>query len=164
MKYKITMIVAVIGLIIVGAAAMKLTSQPSFCSQCHAISPLVASWEESVHQNISCMSCHAEPGVVGLIKRKAFGLKELYVHFTNPEIVPEAKSDTWAFSQRCLDCHENIRPEHPQQVSQLAHNRRHFELEMTCVSCHEGVAHPRDGVDPLPSLDGCIRCHGTTFQ
>jgi nitrate/TMAO reductase-like tetraheme cytochrome c subunit len=49
-------------------------------------------------------------------------------------------------------------------VSQLAHNRRHFELEMTCVSCHLGVAHPRDGAEPIPSREVCIRCHGTTFQ
>lgn len=164
MKYKVTIIVAVIGLFIVGVAAMKITSQPSFCSSCHAISPLVESWENSSHQDVSCMACHAEPGLEGLIKRKAAGLKELYVHITNPAAVPKTNSDTWGFSQRCLDCHENIRPDHPEQVSQLSHNRRHFEIEMPCATCHEGLVHREDQFDPIPSREVCITCHGTTFQ
>ncbi|MDW7674759.1 MAG: NapC/NirT family cytochrome c [Bacillota bacterium] len=164
MKYKITIIVALIGLVVVGAAAIKLTSQPSFCSSCHSISPLVESWETSSHQNVSCMSCHAEPGLVGLVKRKAYGLHELYVHVTNPEVVPKAQSDTWEFSQRCLDCHDDIRPGSDPQLSPLSHNKRHFELEMPCLTCHEGLVHREEQFDPLPSREVCLNCHGSTFE
>lgn len=160
MKYKITIIIAVIGLIIVSAAGIQYTSQPSFCANCHSIAPLVDTWEVSVHQNVSCMACHAEPGVAGAIERKAKGLHELYVHITNPDVVPEADSDTWEFSQRCLDCHDDL-----QEVSPMAHNQRHFEMEITCVSCHVGVAHPEPGEKAIPTREeSCTPCHGTAFQ
>ncbi len=164
MKYKVTGIVAVIGLLILSAAAIQLTSRPSFCASCHSIAPLVASWEQSSHQHVSCLSCHADPGVVGLVKRKVYGLHELYVHVTNPDAVPMASADTWGFSQRCLDCHQNVRPDHENQVAALSHNRRHFEIEMACVNCHQGIGHYQEQRDPTPSGEVCIQCHGTNFN
>lgn len=164
MKRKVTLIVAAVGLIVFSAAAIQFTSNPSFCSSCHSISPLVSSWEESSHNEVNCLACHAEPGAVGLIKRKAYGLRELYVHVTDPEAVPKAQSDTWAFSQRCLDCHEEVHPEREDQVAALSHNKRHFEMEMSCITCHVGIVHNEDEYNPIPSREICLTCHSTTFQ
>ncbi|MGF7186747.1 trimethylamine-N-oxide reductase cytochrome c-type subunit TorC [Desulfitispora alkaliphila] len=159
MKYKIITVIGVLGLMVLGVAGFHFTSQPSFCSNCHSISPLVDSWENSVHQNVSCMACHAEPGFTGAVERKANGLRELYVHVTNPEAVPQAQSDTWEFSQRCLDCHEDV-----QEQSPLSHNQKHFDLEIPCVTCHEGVDHPEPGESGKATRESCVQCHGTTFQ
>lgn len=153
-KLKLLIIVSGFLLVALTVIGVEFTSQPRFCYNCHEMGTVYQSWQTSFHKDISCLKCHAEPGVTGLVRTKAKGLREVWVHFTNPQIEPKADADTWEFSQRCLDCHGEIRG----KVG--PHNEKHFEMEFTCVSCHEGIGHQPGKNDQLPSREICKKCHG----
>ena len=152
-RKKLLLTIAISGflLVVLSVGVIEFTSQPRFCYNCHEMGALYDAWEQGKHKEVACLKCHAEPGVAGLVRTKAKGLREVYVHFTNPQIEPEEKADTWEFSQRCLACHDNI------QAPGGPHNEKHFEMEFVCVKCHSGVAH--DPGYESPSAEVCAQCH-----
>ncbi|WP_366924480.1 NapC/NirT family cytochrome c [Metallumcola ferriviriculae] len=154
-KRNLKLIILVSGFLLIAVTILgvEFSSQPRFCYNCHEMGMVYEAWQTGFHQDISCLKCHAEPGIDGLIRTKAKGLREVYVHFTNPQIEPKAEADTWEFSQRCLACHDIKGKGGP-------HNEKHFAMEFTCVSCHKGIGHDPDKNDKLPSRDICQKCHG----
>jgi hypothetical protein len=58
------------------AVAMTVTSQTGFCNSCHIMNDYYASWETSTHSEVSCLSCHLQPGFGGYIKGKINGLAQ----------------------------------------------------------------------------------------
>jgi len=152
-KLKWVIVISGILLIFFAVAAVEVTSQPRFCYSCHEMGPLYEAWQDSFHKDIACLKCHAEPGVSGLIRTKAKGLRELYVHFTNPQVEPREDADTWGFSLRCLECHDEVKEKGG------PHNKKHFEMKFVCVKCHEGIGHDAELSNKLPSREICAQCH-----
>lgn len=90
--------------------AMEFTSRSDFCVSCHEMKPMYTSWQVSRHAQVACIKCHAEPGAIGFIKTKVKALGEVYLHFRGAYKKPiTIESETTAFSNRCLKCHENIK-------------------------------------------------------
>jgi len=58
------------------AVAITVTSQTGFCNSCHIMNDYYASWERSPHSDVSCLSCHLQPGFTGYIKGKVNGLAQ----------------------------------------------------------------------------------------
>ena len=57
-------------LIIVTVIAVHLTEQPTFCKTCHNMRPYYQAWKTSKHNNVECVKCHFEPGVLSTIEGK----------------------------------------------------------------------------------------------
>ena len=97
---------------------LHMTSEPEFCHLCHpsqGFGPLaeVDSWEHSAHgeSGVSCLDCHGRPGVIGYVKAKMGGLRDLYMQFT---ISKEEKLEILSNphenlvpSWHCLFCHSD---------------------------------------------------------
>ncbi|MDT8442153.1 MAG: NapC/NirT family cytochrome c [Desulfuromonadales bacterium] len=97
---------------------LHMTSEPEFCHLCHpaqGFGPLaeVDSWEHSAHgeAGVSCLDCHGRPGVIGYVKAKMGGLRDLYMQFT---ISKEEKleilsnpDENLVPSWHCLFCHSD---------------------------------------------------------
>lgn len=97
---------------------LHMTSEPEFCHLCHpaqGFGPLaeVDSWEHSAHgeAGVSCLDCHGRPGVIGYVKAKMGGLRDLYMQFT---ISKEEKleilsnpGENLVPSWHCLFCHSD---------------------------------------------------------
>jgi c(7)-type cytochrome triheme protein len=72
----------------ISVEALHFTSTPQFCKYCHPSDkpgPLgeVAAWEKSKHAKagVSCLDCHAQPGLVGYLKAKVSALPDVYREF-----------------------------------------------------------------------------------
>lgn len=143
----------VLGLVLAGA--IKFTSYSGFCKTCHEMEPSYNAWRTSNHKSVECVNCHADPGIIGLIKTKAQGLSEVYRHITGNYKTPiTITSDTNAFSSRCLICHKNIKGKGK------PHNKTHFEVGANCTGCHHGLVHDPDTNRRLPNRSVCVPCHG----
>ncbi|MHC4762171.1 MAG: NapC/NirT family cytochrome c [Planctomycetota bacterium] len=56
--------------------SIELTSQPGFCNSCHIMNPYYDNWKVSSHSEVSCINCHLQPGLAGLIKGKINGFAQ----------------------------------------------------------------------------------------
>lgn len=153
-KY-VLVIGTILVLTVVLAGAIKFTSQSGFCDTCHEMEPSFKAWQSSSHNSVECIKCHSEPGVIGLIKTKAQALSEVYRHITGNYKTPiTITSDTAAFSNRCLRCHENIKGK------DTAHNLKHFKVGAQCMGCHQGLVHNPQSNNKVPDRKVCVPCHG----
>ncbi len=71
---KILLGVAVVTLF--GIVSIELTSLPAFCNSCHIMNPYYDNWKTSSHSEVSCIKCHLQPGLAGLIKGKINGFAQ----------------------------------------------------------------------------------------
>lgn len=134
--------------------AMKYTSRSEFCLSCHEMKPVYTTWQSSNHQSVSCVQCHSDPGLGGLIQTKVQALAEVYRHITKTYRQPiTIDSDTAAFTNRCLRCHD-IKGKND------VHNLAHFTANVNCAACHLGLVHNPDTNRKLPGSEVCKKCHG----
>lgn len=108
--------VLIVGFAYVNIQVLHMTSEPEFCHLCHPAKGFgalaeVDSWEHSGHAEagVSCLDCHGQPGVLGYVKAKMGGLKDLYFQMT---ITPEEKrkilenpDEDLVPSLQCKFCH-----------------------------------------------------------
>jgi nitrate/TMAO reductase-like tetraheme cytochrome c subunit len=91
-----------------GVAVVGYTETSSFCGRCHTMAPELKAYAMSPHNQVDCAKCHVSPGVLGFIKAKANGTKQLLDiatgNFPTP-IPPPDHSDLPPVSQTCLTCH-----------------------------------------------------------
>ena len=149
-------------LVIIAAGAflttgmIKYTSRSEFCINCHEMTPTYQTWQSSSHKNVECIKCHSDPGTAGLVRTKTNALKEVYLHVTgNYETPITISTDNAAFTNRCLGCHQGIKGKGE------PHNNKHFEADIACTDCHQGMVHNEKTNRETPTREICIRCHGT---
>lgn len=148
-------------LFVITYEAMYLTSQTTFCKQCHEMAPMYNAWANSSHKNVDCIDCHAQVGKWGYIKTKISATKELYYHiFQNYEKPIKATPGT----VDCLHCHQDY-IDRAQQGKDIewrglaSHNPVHLDwLLLKCVVCHRGIVHDPGNNRDLP-YDMCANCH-----
>ena len=88
-KLTILIILALIAFFIfISIEALHFSSDPSFCRRCHPSDqpgPLgeVYTWSKSIHARagVTCLNCHAEPGLIGYMRAKMGGLYDVYGQF-----------------------------------------------------------------------------------
>ncbi|MFZ3102145.1 MAG: NapC/NirT family cytochrome c [Desulfitobacteriaceae bacterium] len=137
-------------IIILGFSTMltlKFTSEPSFCATCHEIAPLVTSWGEGIHKDVSCLECHADPGNLGYVKRKLGSYSEVYKHFASK--IPAEKIVAKINIACCIDCHsgssrypkaKNIKLESGERAPIMNHAEI-LKNKISCLTCHGSVGH-----------------------
>jgi nitrate/TMAO reductase-like tetraheme cytochrome c subunit len=91
-----------------GVAVVGYTETASFCGRCHTMAPELKAYAMSPHRQVPCAACHVSPGVLGFIKAKANGTKQLLDiatgNFPTP-IPPPDHADLPPVSETCLSCH-----------------------------------------------------------
>jgi nitrate/TMAO reductase-like tetraheme cytochrome c subunit len=93
----------------IGAVFFVSFSETSaFCGLCHTMAPEHKAYEMSPHSELACAECHVSPGVMGWVKAKAAGSKQLFQLVTNtyerPIPAPD-HSDMPPVTETCLRCH-----------------------------------------------------------
>lgn len=140
--------------IVLAVGGVELSSQPGFCNTCHSMKIDYKTWENSKHKDISCLKCHAEPGIVGLVKVKMGGVHQLWVTVTGntPEkIVAEVPNS------RCLQCHEKL--ENPKSLANLKFDHaKHIKVN-NCTDCHAKVVHNEKPITSSDIKSNCVNCH-----
>ncbi|MFZ3372725.1 MAG: NapC/NirT family cytochrome c [Desulfitobacteriaceae bacterium] len=128
---------------------LKFTSQPNFCATCHEIAPLVTSWNEGQHKDVSCLECHTDPGTLGYVKRKLGSYSEIFMHFTRK--FPDEKIVAKINITSCIDCHsgnskypkaKNIKLESSERTPIMNHAEI-LKNKISCLTCHVSVGHRR---------------------
>ncbi|WP_110954901.1 cytochrome c3 family protein [Anaerosinus massiliensis] len=138
------------------AGAVAYTSQSDFCGSCHEMSPMYKTWAASGHKDIACAECHEEPGALGVVKSKAKGTKELYLHMTGDFSAPKAD----ARDVNCYGCHQDkVKNVETAAERKDPHTKKHFDNGMNCLSCHSGLVHDEMKNKTLPSRATCVSCH-----
>lgn len=88
---------------------IQWTETADFCGRCHTMAPELAAYEAGPHRDVACAECHVEPGIMGWIKAKMNGTRQLIevVLGTFPEpIPPPDHSDLPMASDTCSRCHD----------------------------------------------------------
>lgn len=128
----ITVVIFVVLIVTIGYG-IKVTSKPEFCASCHQIKPAVESWAKGSHASTECLICHADPGLMGKIKVKLGGLREVAIQVSNPPTVDALVAHVPA--QRCLTCHKKFEFDNPDL------NKLHSKKEINCGPCHRQAIH-----------------------
>ncbi len=91
-----------------GATLIKWTETADFCGRCHQMGPELAAYDAGAHREVACAECHVEPGVLGWVKAKLNGTKQLFQVITGlyPKPVPPPDhANLPAVSDTCMRCH-----------------------------------------------------------
>ncbi len=157
-------IVFLLAIVILGTAVITLTSQPSFCNLCHIVRPAINSWKESSHSKVKCLACHVEPGFFNLIKEKAGAVKEPILYFTGNYETPLNKDSELAkemSDESCLECHKTKETEGKVTYAMgiIMNHSAHAEAGLSCIKCHNRIAHPSKDHKNFLSMDFCFTCH-----
>ena len=143
------------------AATIMYTSTPQFCSSCHIMETRYVSWKYSDHADFTtCLSCHAEPGLMGEIKAHLAGSRYVYSFLRGR--VSRGVLLAEVPNENCFKCHDEAQlPEKPRggAVHDTYHTI-HTAKELHCVECHGGLAHATMlPVKARSAMTLCQRCH-----
>ncbi len=91
-----------------GVHLVEYSESSSFCTLCHTMIPQKKAYFAGSHQDVACGECHVAPGVLGFVKAKLAGTRELYalVTSTYPTPIPPIEHDALPpTEQTCQKCH-----------------------------------------------------------
>ncbi|MBC8378144.1 MAG: NapC/NirT family cytochrome c [Planctomycetes bacterium] len=144
------------------AVAMTVSSQTGFCNSCHIMNDYYASWEKSTHQEISCLSCHLQPGFTGYIRGKINGLAQAVDCMVGRV---GTKAEATVLDMSCLRsaCHneqELLEDKVSFGTVKFTHKghvgERYDGVNITCGTCHNHT----DGQEHFSvDKDVCYTCH-----
>ncbi len=84
------------------------TETADFCGRCHTMSPELQAYEAGPHKSVACAECHVEPGIMGWVKAKINGTKQLIEvvlgSYPTP-IPPPDHAGMPPASETCEGCH-----------------------------------------------------------
>lgn len=156
-RHLVVLAAMIVFLLLSSAWSVAYTSRSEFCATCHEMQTMHQTWSTSSHKSVACIDCHSEPGAQGVVKAKAKGLKELYLHVTGAQVAPRASER----DINCFSCHQDKVKMNTERAlaAKDPHTVKHFDNGMTCVTCHGGIVHNAKANNLLPSRDNCSNCH-----
>ena len=87
--------------------AVHWSESTEFCTTCHTMIPEQKANVAGAHSTVACGECHVAPGVVGFVKAKWGGTKELYslVTDTYPRPIHADRARLPDVEGTCMECH-----------------------------------------------------------
>jgi len=186
-RFRIIMLVLLIGLVALFAGFFHYSSKPEFCNSCHFMDNFTASWKDSSHSQVPCNDCHFPPGWRNVMRAKVASSTHIIKTITHTaSIKPRAEID----DASCLreGCHETrlldgevvfkdkYKFDHGLHLTELRRGKKlrctscHSQMvqgkhisvtESTCFTCHfKGRVHDRLS-DPIA---GCTSCHDSPVE
>ena len=157
------LIALLVGLGLAGgfAGALKVTETVAFCTSCHEMSTPFEEYTHSVHYanefgiRATCASCHVPPTFFAGVMRHAAAISEVWGHLRG-ELDAPAKYEAhrlqlaqkiWGElkandSAECRSCHTPAAMAFTKQPPDAASAHQSLAKDgMTCIDCHQGVAH-----------------------
>lgn len=137
---------------------IKQTGNEEFCSGCHTMKPMAASYAYTKHGGnnslgirATCVDCHLpHDSTAGYLVAKAqTGIRDVWAELTgNPMevdwVAKRANRHHYVFDSGCKKCHQGIadgaNPEHPAYFAG-GNNPFAGEEQFHCVNCHFYVGH-----------------------
>jgi hypothetical protein len=148
---------------------LDISENPAFCGKnCHIMRPYYDSWRGSSHNDVRCVECHYEPGLIGHMKGKINGLLQFYSYETTVEEY-SGKLYAKVMDKNCLTCHE--KRIYTSDIGYMGVNFSHSNhllqpkrgISLTCTSCHSmlviGMKEHQSVSDPT-----CAQCHPNIIQ
>ncbi|EEG78220.1 cytochrome c3 family protein [Dethiobacter alkaliphilus] len=114
-------------------------NNPDSCALCHVMVPHVRTWEASAHNNLSCLTCHQEPGLEGVARFQASLAQMGYKYLTETYYLPITTREKMT-ADGCYNCHALNREVTPSGDLIVPHYR-HEDVNIDCMECHQGVVH-----------------------
>ncbi|WP_075858745.1 NapC/NirT family cytochrome c [Carboxydothermus pertinax] len=157
MKKKLLLTLVIAGIILLSALGIGIheTSKPTFCNTCHSMKPYVAAWKTSAHAKTDCMACHRDPGLVGLVKVKLGGLKQVAIELSSKPEPEEIKGKADVPNRRCQSCHDLNKLPGPTAIT-FSHELHAGKKGIQCVTCHGDLVH---GEPKTLKMQNCLDCH-----
>lgn len=166
-KIALAVLGALMLLVILGDVA---TSSPALCGSCHEMAPSHASWSQSAHTSVKCVTCHETPREwygtpARYAERGRLLARDTWRHLTGrlgEPADPRAIGRTSPMPDEvCLQCHTPDRRA-TSGFRILIDHVEHAERTGSCVACHVFTAHPDEALGrPLSLMTRCYDCHGT---
>jgi len=95
-----------------GVSLIEWTETPDFCGRCHTMAPELQAFEAGPHRGITCGDCHVEPGIMGWVKAKVNGTRQLIDtvldSYPTP-ILPPDHDELPSTADSCERCHSDTR-------------------------------------------------------
>ena len=184
-RWRVILIVAVAGLVVLGAAGAGLwhvSSSPRLCNSCHIMKPYVQAWKTSKHNKVACVQCHYPPGLRDTVWVKYQAITQIVKWATQTynskpfaEIGDGSCLRSGCHDRRLLDGRvvykRGIVFDHKPHLGEVRRGRQlrctschsqivvgtHIEVtESTCFLCHfKGLKTARE----LHPIAGCTGCH-----
>lgn len=140
---------------------LKMAETDKFCTSCHEMSTPFQELTHSVHYSnvfgiqASCGNCHVPPTFLAGLRRHIQAYSEVWGHMTGELNTPakyeahrlELAQKIWKElkannSAECRSCHTPAAMEFAKQPPDAASAHRSLaQSGMTCIDCHQGVAH-----------------------
>lgn len=163
-KGKILIVTGIlVAILVVSFVGFEVTSLPIFCSTCHNMKPYYESWKVSSHNEVNCIKCHSDPGLVPYLKTKANGLVEVGIYLSGnlPTNYQTEVSDESCLREGChsqeklkeekVDFRKGISFEHETHLETLK-----GQFRLRCTSCHSQIVQD-EHISVATST--CFSCH-----
>ncbi|MDO6483227.1 NapC/NirT family cytochrome c [Shimia thalassica] len=141
--------------------SMEMTNTEEFCTGCHTMETNLGEYRETIHYNnhsgvrAICSDCHVPKEWNHKVKAKVMAVKDIYHELMGTIDTPEKYEEhrlkmaaqTWkkmkqSDSRECRNCHNFDYMDFTIQESRAAsEHQRAIDNNMTCIDCHQGIAH-----------------------
>ncbi len=91
-----------------GVTMIQWTETADFCGRCHTMAPELEAYHLGSHRDVDCGECHVEPGIVGWVKSKLAGTRQLVSVVLNTYPTPIEPPDHQTLpssADTCQKCH-----------------------------------------------------------
>lgn len=139
---------------VVTGKILDITENPDFCGKnCHIMRPYYDSWSEAAHNNVRCIECHYEPGLIGHLKGKINGLLQFYSYETSNSEKYSGQLSAQVSDDNCLVCHEKRIHSSDTNFNGVNFTHSDHPIALSCITCHSDVKH-------APTIKAiCYNCH-----
>ena len=156
-------VLAVLGAAFLVIAAVyvpvKLTSTSSYCTSCHEMRAAGASWKQSVHGQVSCVVCHINPGLSNEIVWRLQEAKNIYATYLNAKGMTSSVQLPSNAACTQPSCHVLSQLKESFPNLRMPHRSHVLMRNLSCIDCHNGVAHGTGATATQVSMQRCFMCH-----
>jgi nitrate/TMAO reductase-like tetraheme cytochrome c subunit len=145
-----------------------------FCLSCHEVKPFGDSLKTSKHYEKGvkeCGECHIGPGILGAIKAKFLGFRDLVAHVRQTYKVHPIAIEPWNLAivnQRCRECHTLDHTKDPAHMKYTATYRVSLDEKkiraLLCTDCHPGIIHKPEKQKQLREYAKTRESPGETYD
>ncbi|NTU71347.1 MAG: hypothetical protein HGB10_05970 [Coriobacteriia bacterium] len=152
-----------IGALLVGfGVPVALTYSPQACHSCHEMDEYYESWSVSSHRAAAptCLSCHARPGITGLVVYELGFWREIAASVSGRPLDSSGSAALDVASCERTGCHSMNRQASNSGNLRINHRLHVSEQRIPCSTCHAGAVHKGvHGREILPGMGVCEECH-----
>jgi len=151
--------------VIVGGGSTYYVGTTNFCGRsCHQMKTRYVLWKKSTHNQIKCITCHSEPGIVGEFKAHIDGLNYLksFLKGRTKRITIFATRRNPARLKSCIHCHPADTLKEETETLRINHVSHIVRDGFLCTDCHADMIHGSHSFESemvRPKEERCIACH-----